>query len=114
MNSKLTRTFNIDKDFFDTVKYYLEPDDELRRKIKFILLKLRDHDLTYIEDSELCTTFKREVLAICLNAWRNYRRNSLRAEKYGEYRSPWSVDTAAVNCANRIRKCVAEWYNEGV
>lgn len=109
MNSKLTRTFNIDKEFFDTVKYYLDPDDELRRKIKFILLKLRDKDLTYIEDSELCTTFKRDVLAICLKAYRNFLRN----EKEDDYYS-WMIDDAALSCASRIRKYVAEWYNEGV
>lgn len=110
MNSKLTRTFDIDKEFFDTVKYYLDPDDEMRNKIKCILFKLRDRDLTYIEDSELCTTFKRDVLAICLNAYRNF----LRSEKYDEYYCPWDIDTSALNCANRIRNYVAEWYNEGV
>lgn len=111
MNSKLTRMFNIDKEFFDTVKYYLEPDDELRRKIKFILLKLRDYDLTSVEDSERCTEFKRDVLAICLKAYRSF----LRDEKcdYPIW-TPWSIDTAAANCANRIRKYVVEWYNEGV
>ena len=107
-NSKKFLSVEIPSEYFDTVKYYLNPDKKMRGKIRAILESHRDYDLCRIEDSPKCLNFKREVLAIVFKFYRNFVNSSRRWEYY-----PWEIDDSCLACACEVSKYIDYCYNDG-
>lgn len=108
MNTKKYLSVEIPTEYFETVKYYLNPDKETLGKIKVILTRRSEWDLCRVEDSPLCLEFKRDILAIVLNCHRNF---VLSCKRYDYY--PWEIDDSALSCAFKIAKYIDETWNYG-
>lgn len=105
--NKKTLTVSIDSEFVSTVKFYLDPDSKMRKKIMHIRNRCIDWDLCRAEDSELYLSFKRQVLFHLYHFYHTYR-HSVRS-----WECPWHIDDCALSCASMICRCIDDWYNCG-
>lgn len=107
MKTNNTTNISLDMEFIREVRAEIQPRTFAMQK--YVLRALRDKDLCHEEDSELCNTFKNEVVEVMVKYQERY------------YDMPdgvtcFCVDPeyfAIVNCAQEIEHLVEEWYNCG-
>ena len=101
---KNTTSIKFDKEFLDTVRYYLPDREEMKNKIALTLKFLANLEDGVIENSVNVLQFKRNILSI-VAAYQHRYYQDIRSDFYVP---GWHLDDCAMACAIKIEKYIDE------